>query len=84
MAKEVNSVTREMRQPSPYSLEKEVVEIECDDGSAYIFEKPEDKPGNSFRLARREHPDGRKSTAKAALPAAVKESIEMTVSGWHK
>ena len=84
MAKEVTSVTRETVQPHEFALEKEMVEIECDDGSAYVFERPTEREGNAFRLARRVKPDGAISTSKAALPSAVKESIEATVSGWHK
>jgi len=84
MAKEVQSVTREMRQQHKFALEKEVVEIECFDGSKYIFESIPERAGNAFRLARRVKPDGAISTSKAALPAAVKESVEATVSGWYK
>jgi hypothetical protein len=84
MAKDVQSVTRETRQQHKYALEKEVVEIECDDGSAYVFERPTEREGSAFRLARRVKPDGAISTSKAALPAAVKESVEATVSGWYK
>lgn len=84
MAKEVNSVTREIRQPSTFELEKEVVEVECGDGSSYVFEKPTEREGSAFRLARRVMPDGKISTSKAHIPKAVKKSIEATVSGWYK
>jgi hypothetical protein len=84
MTREVTSVTRETRQPHEHALEKEVVEVECGDGAEYVFERPTDREGTAFRLARRVKPDGTISTSKAALPAAVKETIEATVSGWHK
>jgi hypothetical protein len=84
MAKEVVGVTRETRQPHELALEKEFVEIECDDGSEYVFERTLEREGTAFRLARRVKPDGTISTSKVALPAAVKESIEASVNGWYK
>jgi len=84
MAKQVVFVTRENRQPHKFAMEKEVVEIECDDGSSYIFERTESNIGNAFRLARRVSANGAISLSKAQLPREVKKSIEATVSGWYK
>lgn len=82
--KEVTNIEREMRQQHKFALKREVVDIECDDGSEYIFERPADREGGSFRLARRVKPDGVISTSKAALPAAVEETIETVTEGWYK
>lgn len=84
MAKEVTNVERETVQPNPYALEKAQVTVECDDGTAYVFERVEDRPTNEFRLARREKPSGEVSTSKGRLPSAVKETLSTAVSGWHK
>lgn len=84
MGREVNEVKRETVKPHKHALEKELVTIECDDGAAYVFEKPSDSPQNEFRLARRVQPSGEISTSKAALPAAVEETIDTVVSGWFK
>jgi hypothetical protein len=84
MAKEVVDSSQEVVQPDPFSLEKQQVTIECDDGSEYVFERVVDRPTEEFRLARRVHPSGRVSTSTAALPAAVEETVSTLVSGWYK
>jgi len=84
MAREVTNVERETRQPHPHALEKEVVTVECDDGAAYVFEKVADSPKDELRLARRVKPDGSISTSKAALPAAVEETLDAAIDRWQE
>jgi len=94
MAREATNVERETVQPHPHALEKEVVTVECDDGAAYVFERPTDSPRQELRLARRVKPDGSISTSKAALPSAVEETLDaaierwqdlgLGITGWHK
>lgn len=93
MAKEVTNVSRETVQSDPYSLEREQVTVECDDGSEYVFERPTDSPTKSYSLARRVKPDGELSTSKGILPSAVKESMDNLTTrlanagierGWQK
>lgn len=83
MAKEVTNIERETVQPHPHALEKEQVTVECDDDSAYVFEKPTDSPKQELRLARRVKPDGSISTSKAALPSAVEQTLEEAISRWQ-
>lgn len=84
MAREVTNVKRETVQPHEFALEKEVVTVECDDGAEYVFENVTDSPPEGFRLARRVKPSGEISTSKAALPAAVKETMNEVTSRWEK
>jgi hypothetical protein len=82
--KEVTNVEREMRQNHKFALKREVVDIECDDGSEYIFERVPERKREAFRLVRRVKPDGAISTSKRALPEAVKETVETVTEGWYK
>lgn len=82
MAKQVTNVERETVQPHPHALEKEVVTLECDDGSEYIFELTDGNAGEKFRLARRVKPDGEVSTSSAILPAAVEETMDAAIERW--
>lgn len=82
MAKEVNNIERETVQPHPRAIEKEVVTVDCDDGSTYVFEKVSDSPKDEFRFARREKPNGEISTRRAPLPSAVKETMDSAIERW--
>jgi len=81
MAKSVTQFAVSTVEPR-FGMNKDMLRIACDDGSTYVFERPQGSP--RYRTHSRVDADGSRAVSPSRLPAAVGACMDgLTQSGPH-